>query len=124
MAKIGQLDTDISFNATPSSSPNTMAANDLNQLMADLKSKFLQTTTHADKVQILTLKPESWTIDKAAIFFECQTYTVRHANALKAEYGVLAKQVCALRKGIFEDDDSLVLPFYQDDEFSRLMPGI
>ena len=76
VAKISQLDMYISFDVTPSSSTDTTATNDLNQLKADLKSKFLQTTTHADKVQTLTLKPESWTTDKTAKFFECKTYTV------------------------------------------------
>ena len=41
---------------------------------------------------------------------------------MKAKDGVLAAPTRATRKGI-ADDVSLVHSFYQDDEFTRLLPG-
>jgi len=113
----------ISFDDAPCASSDVTAAQDLYQLMLELKAKFQSANSHADKVQILTCKPASWTNEKTAEFFECKLYTVRQAIALKKEQGVLAKPIRASRKGIDEDVISLVCDFYQDDEFSRLMPG-
>ena len=42
---------------------------------------------------------------------------------MKAEDGVLSKPTRATRKGIADDVVSLVHGFYQDDEFTRLLPG-
>ena len=121
VAKTQQLS--ISFEEKQNSSSDAIAAQDLNQLMIDLKSQFQKAKTHAEKVQILTCKPQSWTIEKTAQFFQCKVYSVRQANALKSEFGVLAKPSRVSKKGFSEDVVSLVHSFYQDDEFSRLMPG-
>ena len=43
---------------------------------------------------------------------------------MKAKVGlVLAKPTRATRKGIADDVVTLVHDFYQDDEFTRLLPG-
>ena len=121
IAKTQQLD--ISVEERPCSSSDATSTQDLIQLMNELKSKFQTANSHADKVQILTCKPASWTIEKTAQFFQCKVYTVRHALSLKAEHGVLAKPTRSSRKGIGENVASFVQNFYQDDEFSRLLPG-
>ena len=48
----------ISFEDKPCTSSDAVAAQDLNQQMNELKSKF-QNTSHFDQVQILTCKPAS-----------------------------------------------------------------
>ena len=42
---------------------------------------------------------------------------------MKAKDGVLATPTRATKKGIADDIVSLVHGFYQDDEFTRLLPG-
>ena len=74
-------------------------------------------------MQILTCKPSSWTIEKTANFFWCKVYTVRQALVLKAEERVLAKPTRGSRKGIDEETASLEHAFYEDDAFTRLLPG-
>ena len=91
--------------------------------MNELKSKFQTTTSHSDQVQILTCKPASWTIEETAHFFQHTLHTVRQAFAVKAKDGVLATPTRAIRKGIADDVVSLVHGFYQDDEFTRWLPG-
>ena len=113
----------ISFEDKPCTSSDAVAAQDLNQLMNELKSKFQTTTSHSDQVQILTCKPASWTIEETAHFFQCTSHMVRQALAVKAEDGVLAKPARATRRGIADEVVSLVHDFYQDDEFTRLLPG-
>lgn len=97
---------------------------DLNKLMFELKEKFRETTIHGDKVQILTLKPSSWSIHETAKFFDCPISTVRQALKLKSDHGLLSKPpVRSARQGISDTVKDQVLAFYEDDEFSRLMPG-
>ena len=49
----------ISFKDKSCTSSGAVAAQDLNQLMNELKSKFQATTSHSDQVQILICKPAS-----------------------------------------------------------------
>ena len=74
-------------------------------------------------MQILTCIPSSWTIEKTAEFFRCKVYTARQALVLKPKEGVLAKPTQDSTKGIDEESASLVHAFYEDDEFTRLLPG-
>ena len=81
----------ILFEDKPCTSSDAVAAQDLNQLMNELKSKFQTTMSHSDQVQILTCKPALWIIEKTAHFFQCTFHTVQQALAVKAKDGVLAK---------------------------------
>ena len=101
----------LSFEDKPSTNDNETAFEDLNKLMNELRTKFHSLNSHADKVQILTLKPTSWTIEKTADFFQCTTYIVRQATALKLQHGVLAKSTRVTRRGIGEEVVSLVTSF-------------
>ena len=76
---------------------------DFDQLMLELKAKFLQTASLNEKTEILTLKPQSWTIDQTVKFFNATTYQVRTAMTLKKDKGVLSKPKRLARKGIDED---------------------
>ena len=91
--------------------------------MLELKTKFLQTTFLHEKIQILTGKPQSWTIDQTVKFFNTTTYQIRTAMTLKKDEGVLSKRKKLARKGIDEDTINNVILYYLDDEFSREMPG-
>ena len=51
-----------------------MEKENINQIMIELKQKFLQSNSFSEKVQLLTLKPHSWTIKKTVNYFETTTY--------------------------------------------------
>ena len=45
---------------------------DLDSLMSQVKSKFDSSiTSYNKKIQLLTLKPKSWTVNKTSEFFNC-----------------------------------------------------
>ena len=52
---------------------------DLEDLMLELKNKFIKSQSFAEKVQILTLKPNSWTIEYTKKFFGATDHQVRKA---------------------------------------------
>ena len=67
-------------------------ADDLDRLTEQMREKLTTgTTTYAEKVQILTLTPDSWTIKKAASYFGVSEYQVRQARDLKKSRGILSK---------------------------------
>ena len=76
---------------------------DFDQLMLQLNTKFLPTTSLNKKIQILTPKPQSWKIDQTVKFFNATTYHVRTAMTLKKDEGVLSKPKRLARKGIDEE---------------------
>ena len=73
---------------------------DFDQIMLESKTKFLQTTSLNEKIHILTLKTQSWTIHQTVKFFNATTYQVRTAMTLKKDEGVLSKPKRLARKGI------------------------
>ena len=83
----------------------------------------LRTSDYKMKIQILTLTPESWSRKSAAEFFNVPEYTIRAARKLKEERGILSVPNPRRGKTLAEDTKSLVVNFFEDDEFSRLMPG-
>ena len=75
-------------------------ANDFDELMLDLKYKFHETESAATKIQILTLKPKSWTINETERFFGATNYQVKKGISLKKSYGVLAEPKRNVRSGV------------------------
>ena len=75
----------------------------------------LKTSDYKTKIQVLTLTPESWSRRQAAEFFEESEYSIRVARKLKEEKGH--------GKTLSEDIRKVVVNFFEDDEFSRIMPG-
>ena len=95
------------------------------ELMTQLKRKFDSSfTSYREKLQILTLTPSSWSIAETSQFFNCTQNQVRTAKKLKEEFGILATPIRKTRHGISDDVKQLVLDVYEDDEYSRLMPGV
>ena len=64
-------------------SEKSMAETDMNQMMTELKHKFSKSNSYSEKVQLLTLKPQSWTTQKTTSYFETTTYMVKAALKLK-----------------------------------------
>ena len=96
---------------------------DCNELMEKVKLKILEASNQREKIQLLTLIPDSWSREFAAKFFNVSEYSIRHARELKRAKGILAMPPKRKQPGLGENICSKVTQFYQDDEISRLCPG-
>ena len=68
-------------------------ASDLDRLTEQIREKkqTLGSTTSEEKIKILTLTAESWSIVKAASYFSVSEYLIRQAHELKKIHGILRK---------------------------------
>ena len=76
-----------------------------------------------EKVKILTLAPESWSISKTCNEFDVSEYLVKKARKLKDFRGIFAEP--EKEKGnVLSDERKLkVLEIFESDKFSRMCPG-
>ncbi len=72
---------------------------------------------------MLTLIPESWSIMYASKYFSVSEYLVRKARELKKEKGILSLPAQKIGKILSAETSERVKAFFQDDEYSRLLPG-
>lgn len=96
------------------------------EILKQLKDKFNDPETKNDKkIQILTLAPQSWSINKVAAEFQTTRRKVELARKLVENHGILAhpNKKPGHRK-ISEIDQEIVIKFYEDDRNSRMMPGL
>ena len=96
--------------------------NDFVKLTEEIREK-LQSVNYRTKIQILTLTPYSWSRKYAANYFRVTEHQIRKARKLKEEQGILAMSSPKIIKRITDETLNLVTQFYEDDEYSRLMPG-
>lgn len=97
-------------------------AAELDKLHFLLKEK-IAASTKREKIKLLTLVPDSWSRKQVAEFFNVTEYLVRAARRLKKEKGILAEPERKAGKSLPDATITLVKAFYEDDEFSRMMPG-
>ena len=90
-----------------------------NHLLADLKQK-LQVSSRAEKVQILTLAPESWSIKATSDKFGVSERMVKQVQKLKCEHGTLALPGIKCGKKLSEEVKTKVQTFFEDDEFNQI----
>ena len=76
-----------------------------------------------ERVKILTLAPESWSISNTCKKFDVSEYLIKKARKLKTSKGILAEP--EKKKGnVLSDETKLkVLEIFESDEFSRMCPG-
>jgi hypothetical protein len=97
---------------------------DLARLMQAIKSKISTAQNFAQKVQYLTLVPESWSYLKVIDYFDGVTeHMIRTARELIKKEGILASPPKKEGNKLNEDVVELVESFYQSDENSRELPG-
>ena len=80
----------------------------------------------ADKettLQLLTLIPDSWSIERARKHLEISARQIRNARRLKKIQGILPRVEKKRGRALSQETKDLVVQFYQDEEFSRTMPG-
>ena len=64
---------------------------DLEHLMQLIKSKFNETESLSERVKLMTLVPESWTIEHTQMFFETSRRSVLNSRSLKKSKGILGE---------------------------------
>ena len=121
MANIFDIDT----SDLPTSKDVIEKANDFDRLLELMKEKLSDKTLKTSRVvQIHLNAPESWSHAKIAEYFNVSEYLVRESRNLAKTKGILE---CPDRKkggnAITEEVRQSVLLFFEDDEYSRLMPG-
>ena len=99
-------------------------ASDRDKLTEQMREKLtLGSTTCEEKINILTLTPQSWSIVKAASFFGVSEYLIRQARELKKSCGILGSPDKYRGKPLPASTTERVQLFFEDDAHSRLMPG-
>ena len=99
-------------------------AADLDRLTEQMSEKLTTgTTTSEEKFQILTLTPDSWTTEKAALYFDVSEYQVQQARDMRKSRGILSKPDNKRGKPLSKSTAAKVQLFFEDDAHSRLMPG-
>ena len=91
-------------------------------MLQQLKRKFRSCSTTSEKIQVLTVLPQSWNRKKVREEFRTTDYMVRKAKSLVAERGILTipnPKVVPFPQGIVDH----VTLFYKSEEISRMMPG-
>ncbi|XP_065681334.1 uncharacterized protein LOC136094968 [Hydra vulgaris] len=101
---------------------NQKKAEDLDKLILSMQEK-LKTANRREKIQILTLVPDSWSLRKAAEVFNISKSTITKARKLKFEKEILTLPEKTNIVRIESDIINKVESFYYNDQFSRQLPG-
>ena len=84
----------------------------------------LKVSNKREKIQILILTTESWSLRKTATEFKFSKATARKDRILREqEKGILAVPQPVIGKRLSEKTVNSVLEFYQNDEYSQQLPG-
>ena len=118
MRKITTMMAGASIEPVPSKESETDS-----EIIQQLKEKFQSTTNRADKLQVLTVLPKSWSIRKIEKEFGATNYMVRKAKQLVLEKGVLSSPNPKPGHSLPQHTVDVVTNFYESDEVSRMMPG-
>ena len=83
----------------------------------------LKTVSYPEKIQILTLTPDSWSRKFCSDYFDESEYLARAAKELKKTHRIFAKPELKKGKTLSKETLDLMLQFYEVDEFSCQVPG-
>ena len=92
-------------------------------MLQQLKEKFHSTSQNSVKVQILTVLPKSWSIQKIQSEFATSNFMARKAKQLVKDKGILSSPDPRPGQQLSQEVLDNVVGFYENDEFSRCMPG-
>ena len=99
-------------------------ARDLDRLLDLMKEKLDDKSLKtSQKIKVLKIAPESWSRTKVASFFNVSEYFVREVRKVKNSKGILELPVEKIGWILNEKVRQDVWLFYEDDEYSHIMPG-
>ena len=93
------------------------------KMLVLIKDKLEKCCSFRDKIQILTLCPQEWSIEAASEYFGVSKYLIIKSRSLAKKEGVLAVPQTKRGKMLPDQINILVKNFYEDNENSRQMPG-
>ena len=103
-------------------SDDQQMARNYENILQEIKH-ILPSLKKSKRIQFLTLCPDSWTITYAAKYFNVSRYLINRARVLRNECGILADPAPNYSKPVSDEVKRLVKDFFEDDRYSRLMPG-
>ena len=98
-------------------------AADLDRLVDAMTEKLKKPLSTSEKITLMTLAPESWSRQQVSKYFGVSEYVVWEARSLKEKKGIISVPDKRIGRGLSEEVINSVKAFYEDDEFSRMMPG-
>nr|XP_039263360.1 uncharacterized protein LOC120339324 [Styela clava] len=101
----------------------TTMEKDYYRLLDEIKEKIGDAITRSEKLRLLTLAPKSWSRTKISNYFNVNQSLVKSAKALVKKEGILAVPPKPSGKKLPVEVIKHVEDFFQDDEFTRLLPG-
>ena len=97
---------------------------DYETLMCLLKEKLDDDSIKSNrKIQLLTIAPFSWSRKKISEYFNVSEYMVKEARKITKNEGILELPQPKKGKLLHPDIIRTVEQFYEDDEYTKLMPG-
>lgn len=96
---------------------------DMDQFVIQLKEKISSSNTYSDKIKLLTLTPESWSIAKTVQEFGVSEHLVKRARKVKSEKGLLGEPEAKRGHGFSDEIIKKVVEIYESDDYSRMCPG-
>lgn len=110
--------------ASASTECRCQGCKDLDELVSELKVKMSCTELKKNRLMILTLAPQSWTIERTMAEFGVSAYMVKLAQSLRNTHGILADTtIPKMGKRLSQETVEKVISFYKSDEVSRICPG-
>ncbi len=97
---------------------------DLEELTSNIKEKLQITTKHEMKVCLTQLAPAKWTLKETMSKFGVPERLAREAKSLVKEGGLGAQPKKRKVRGLSEATQDKVVSFYEDDDVSRVCPGM
>ena len=122
MASALRLDADTLNGTVDASTQCCQSKQDLETLMKLIKSKF-DISSASKKLKLLTLVPDSWSIEATQVYFSTSQRSIKRAREMKKYHGILVEPAKREGRNISNDVKEKVLELYLSDEFSRMCPG-
>jgi len=95
---------------------------DLDEIIHKMKEKY-SSSNRTRTIQILTLLPKSWTIEKTIVEFGASHRMVQQARKLAEDSGILAIPDAKRGRKLAEEIEVRVRQLFESDEYSRICPG-
>ena len=108
---------------TKSKDEDAELTSDMRKLLFNIKAQIDTAKEYKEKVQLLTIIPESWSNQRAVDYFGVTEYAVKKAVALRDTQGILAVPRIYRRQRISQETLTAVRSLYEGDEYSRVLPG-
>ena len=109
---------------TPELKDATKLAKYYEELIDELKLKLLSCNSFAEKVQVLTLAPKSWSGNQIAAEFKVSRWLAYKSVSIRRDHGILPDIQGKIGRKLSIETLDAVKEMYHDDEYTRSLPGM